>query len=1479
MGSWGWGSLSQPEVGSVTYSLSQAQCNDLLGDIYYYSLYSKWVYYDSMGAPHPTPFTLQVGNGSIVAPNCKVKGPDYNAKGTVTDGSGYMLSVSAAPAGTAYARSGTVIQPVIGSQSVYATDANGNQISWSGSWFADTLGTTALTISGSAPNPTTFTYTNPQGNGSSFKMNYTQQTVETNFGCSGVTDYGRTSQITQYLVSEIDLPDSTKYTFTYEGTLKPVHAGAVTGRLASLTLPTGGVISYAYSASGATNNGIVCADGSAALLNRSTPDTGSNPWQYVHSETGTAWTTTITDPEGNQTVMNFQTIYETERQVAGLKTVVTCYNNNPNPCTNSSNSTVIALPITQQTVMTTLGSLTAETNTSYNIYGLPTEVDEYDYGTTLARKTLTSYDTTLGNYIYDRPSTITVENAGGTTASQTSTSYDQTAVTVTSGTPQHVAVSGSRGNPTTVSVTGQNMGGLTRTYAFYDTGNVQTATDVNGGQISYVYNSTGCPNSFPTAVNLPMTLSRSMTWNCAGGVMTELTDENGQPSSYTYNDLNYWRLTAITDQTGATTSLAYYTNPSFAAESTLNFNGSVSTVDTRTTFDGLGRAHITQRQQGQGSASYDSVETDYDLLGRPYQVSVLYGAIAGGLYSGSTHTTTLYDALNRPTLVTDADGGTVASSYSSNDVLVTIGPAPTGENTKQRQLEYNGLGQLTSVCEVTSATGSGTCAQTKAATGFWTRYTYDVLNDLTNVTQNAQSSGTQTRSYTYDGLSRLLSGTNPESGATTYLYDYPGSPCGTRAYLGDLVNRADAVGNVTCYTYDSLHRQTSVTYPSGSYAGVTPAKTFVYDSATVNGVAMANAKGRLAEAYTGNSKTTDLGFSYSARGEVTDVYESTPNSGGYYHAWATYWPNRLLYLLNLQNGGGTVSFVPQITYTPDGEGRAGTVGAGTGQNPVTGTTYPSPLGLPTALNFGSQDSDAFVYDQNTGRTTQYQFTMNGSSVKGGLTWNENGTLQQLAITDPFNSQNQQTCNYGYDDLARLASANCAPKWNQSFAADPFGNLTKTGLGGGAISFQPTYNAATNRVSQVGSSVPGYDADGNLTSDSVHSYSWDSDGNSITIDSVGLTFDALDRVVEQKSGTIYTQIVYSALGNKLALMKGQTLAEAFVPLSGGATAVYNSSGLAYYRHADWLGSSRFASTSTRTLYYDGAYAPYGENYAETGTADRNFTGQNQDTISSGPYPLYDFLRREHHPTWGRWVSPDPAGLAAADPANPQSWNRYAYVLNNPCALVDPFGLATVCTLLVNLTAKDLIGDKDALEKQVEDRIRSMLGADTNYPVAVVFSASNADFTIALLGADPNASAHGGDVYFGLTPNPSQPYSEVYQAQIATELIGSSYQSQLGMAMGTMAVHELTTHALSGHSTVPGSAMKTVNQENSWNSAMMTDPDLKLESPRYVYNKCLNIRKKKPLPPSRAQGGGGGGYDIPGLLCLYFGCTPYPYPPAE
>jgi len=77
-------------------------------------------------------------------------------------------------------------------------------------------------------------------------------------------------------------------------------------------------------------------------------------------------------------------------------------------------------------------------------------------------------------------------------------------------------------------------------------------------------------------------------------------------------------------------------------------------------------------------------------------------------------------------------------------------------------------------------------------------------------------------------------------------------------------------------------------------------------------------------------------------------------------------------------------------------------------------------------------------------------------------------------------------------------------------------------------------------------------------------------------------------------------------------------------------------------------------------------------ARTFNSPRVAWGEN--TVSaSGGQGLYDFDFRKYSPAQGRWISPDPAGLAAVNPADPQAWNRYAYVENTPTGAVDPLGL--------------------------------------------------------------------------------------------------------------------------------------------------------------------------------------------------------------
>ncbi len=75
-----------------------------------------------------------------------------------------------------------------------------------------------------------------------------------------------------------------------------------------------------------------------------------------------------------------------------------------------------------------------------------------------------------------------------------------------------------------------------------------------------------------------------------------------------------------------------------------------------------------------------------------------------------------------------------------------------------------------------------------------------------------------------------------------------------------------------------------------------------------------------------------------------------------------------------------------------------------------------------------------------------------------------------------------------------------------------------------------------------------------------------------------------------------------------------------------------------------------------------WGPFGDK------VNRKFTRQERDEETG-----FDFFQvRYFYGAQGRFNSPDP-GNAGADLYNPQSWNGYSYVWNNPLSAVDPTGL--------------------------------------------------------------------------------------------------------------------------------------------------------------------------------------------------------------
>ncbi|MCP4536565.1 MAG: RHS repeat-associated core domain-containing protein [Chloroflexi bacterium] len=126
------------------------------------------------------------------------------------------------------------------------------------------------------------------------------------------------------------------------------------------------------------------------------------------------------------------------------------------------------------------------------------------------------------------------------------------------------------------------------------------------------------------------------------------------------------------------------------------------------------------------------------------------------------------------------------------------------------------------------------------------------------------------------------------------------------------------------------------------------------------------------------------------------------------------------------------------------------------------------------------------------------------------------------------------------------------------------------------------------------------------------------------------------------------------------------------------------GVVQYLHADHLGSTSLATDEngveapgSHTLYY-----PYGEErWSASGgtlTTDYGFTGQRRERGIG----LYDYNARFYDPVLGRFISAD---TIVPDPGNPQSLNRYSYVLGNPLRYIDPSGHLTEDAL------RQLLGD--------------------------------------------------------------------------------------------------------------------------------------------------------------------------------------------
>ena len=138
----------------------------------------------------------------------------------------------------------------------------------------------------------------------------------------------------------------------------------------------------------------------------------------------------------------------------------------------------------------------------------------------------------------------------------------------------------------------------------------------------------------------------------------------------------------------------------------------------------------------------------------------------------------------------------------------------------------------------------------------------------------------------------------------------------------------------------------------------------------------------------------------------------------------------------------------------------------------------------------------------------------------------------------------------------------------------------------------------------------------------------------------------------------------------------------------------------YFHPDHLGSTSIVTNENTVVEQEYTYYPFGATNTRSGAAEDDvhykYTGQELD----GSTDLYFYHARYYDSHLGRFISAD---RRVPDPANPQDFNRYSYVRNNPLLYVDPTGEAAVFALYRFLYGGFVGGTSATIASQLRMRV--------------------------------------------------------------------------------------------------------------------------------------------------------------------------------
>jgi RHS repeat-associated protein len=308
-------------------------------------------------------------------------------------------------------------------------------------------------------------------------------------------------------------------------------------------------------------------------------------------------------------------------------------------------------------------------------------------------------------------------------------------------------------------------------------------------------------------------------------------------------------------------------------------------------------------------------------------------------------------------------------------------------------------------------------------------------------------------------------------------------------------------------------------------------------------------------------------------------------------------------------------------------------------------------------------TETWGYNNDLEPTSVVASSSAGTALNLSYSHLNNGSVS--GITNGLAGSRNETMTY--DPLNRILTTQTAATsgqdcWGLNFGDDALGNLLSMSLSkcsGPSLSV----SVSNNKITNTGFS---YDAAGNTTADGQYSYAYNAENEIKAGNGVNYTYDGDGLRVEKSSGTLYWRS-YTGQVIEETDTSG-TMTRDYIFFAARRIAWRDSSGNVYYYFVDAIGSTRAVTNATGTTCFNTDYYPYGQenDYNTSCSPTYKFTGYEFDS-ETGNYYAY---ARYYSPRLGRFLSADPHG---GDILNPQSLNRYAYVLNNPETFIDPLGL--------------------------------------------------------------------------------------------------------------------------------------------------------------------------------------------------------------